>query len=196
MEMPALETERLVVRPFMPDDLAAIHDILDVQLADSDLGTDGAYALADRERWLRWTVLNYDEVARLHQPPYGDRAIVLRESGELIGACGYVPCIGPFAQLASYGGRGPGQPFTTEFGLYYALSPRWQGLGFATEAARALVEYAFGEWRLARVIATTRHENVASQRVMARLGMRVERNPHPEPPWFQIVGTLDREQTG
>jgi RimJ/RimL family protein N-acetyltransferase len=44
---------------------------------------------------------------------------------------------------------------------------------------------------LATVIATTRYDNLASQRVMERLGMRVERNPHPEPPWFQVVGTLD-----
>jgi [ribosomal protein S5]-alanine N-acetyltransferase len=191
MQMPVLQTERVLVRPFTIDDLSAVHDLLDVQLADADMGTDGAYTLAERERWLRWTVLNYDQLTHLHQPPYGDRAIVLRETGELIGACGLVPCLGPFEQLPSYGGLGPGQPLSPAVGLYYALSPRWQGQGFATEAARALVEYCHRELQLRRVIATTAYINETSQRVMARLGMRVERNPYPDPPWFQVVGTSD-----
>lgn len=191
MHMPVLRTERLLIRRFTLDDLAAVHDLLDAQLAEADMGTDGAYTLAERERWLRWTVLNYDELARLHQPPYGDRTIILRETGEPIGACGLVPSLGPFEQLPSHGGLGPGQPLSPEVGLYYARSPRWQGRGFATEAARALVEYGHRELRLRRVIATTSYDNVASQRVMERLGMRVERNPHPDPPWFQVVGTID-----
>jgi hypothetical protein len=45
------------------------------------------------------------------------------------------------------------------------------------------------------VVATTAYVNEASQRVMARLGMRVERNPCPDPPWFQVVGTLDNPAT-
>jgi len=43
---------------------------------------------------------------------------------------------------------------------------------------------------LARVVATTERENVASIGVMRRLGMRVEENLQPEPAWFQVVGVL------
>jgi RimJ/RimL family protein N-acetyltransferase len=191
LAIPALETERLVIRPFTMDDLAAVHDLFDAQLADADIGTDGVMSLAERERWLRWTVLSYDELAKLRQPPYGDRAVVLRDDSQLIGSCGYVPCLGPFDQLPSYGDRGPGQPYSPEVGLFYAIAPRWRARGHATEAARALVEYALRELRLRRVVATTADVNGASRRVMERLGMRVERNPYPDPPWFQIVGTID-----
>jgi hypothetical protein len=48
---------------------------------------------------LRWSVLNEAQLARLYQPPYGDRAVVLKSSQELIGACGFVPSFGPFGQL-------------------------------------------------------------------------------------------------
>ena len=54
-----------------------------------------------------------------------------------------------------------------------------------------LVAYGFAEMRLQRIVATTEHANTASQAVMSRLGMRLDRNPEPEPPWFQVVGILD-----
>ena len=75
--------------------------------------------------------------------------------------------------------------------MYWALNPAARGKGYATEAARALIEWAFTNLELARIVATTEDENVASQAVMRRLGMRVERNPDPEPAWFQVVGWTD-----
>jgi hypothetical protein len=54
-----------------------------------------------------------------------------------------------------------------------------------------LVDYAFGTLRIRRLIAATAEENVASMGVMRKLGMRLDRNPLPEPPWLQVVGVLD-----
>ncbi|MGH2520966.1 MAG: GNAT family N-acetyltransferase, partial [Anaerolineales bacterium] len=63
--------------------------------------------------------------------------------------------------------------------------------GYATEAARALIGYAFRELNLRRIVATTDYTNEASIAVMRRLGMRIEKNPYPEPEWFQVVGVLE-----
>ncbi|MGN6813485.1 MAG: GNAT family N-acetyltransferase [Thermomicrobiales bacterium] len=194
MRMPTLETDRLLIRPFTMDDLAAIHQILDVELASADFGTEGAQSLAERRQWLQWTVLNYEELAKLYQPPYGDRAIVLKDGQALIGACGYVPCLDAFGQLPAFGAAHDATRrglTTTAFGLYWAVSPRYQRRGYATEAAGALVRYAFTNLNLRRIIATTTHENAASLGVMRKLGMRIERNPYPAPPWLQAVGILD-----
>lgn len=106
MLLPPLETGRLVIRPFAIRDLEAVLHLLDVQLGHVEIGSSGAQSLADRERWLQWTVLSYDALAKLNQPPYGDRAIVLNRTGRIIGAYGYTPCLGPFGQLPSDGGRG------------------------------------------------------------------------------------------
>jgi hypothetical protein len=95
-----MDTERLRIRPFKLDDLDDVHRVLDVELADADVGTEGAMTREQRERWLRWTTLGYDELAQLHQPPYGERAVVLKGMDELIGAIGYVPCLDAFGQLA------------------------------------------------------------------------------------------------
>jgi [ribosomal protein S5]-alanine N-acetyltransferase len=79
---------------------------------------------------------------------------------------------------------------STEFGLYWAISPAHQRRGYATEAARAMIAYAFAELGLARVVATTSYDNAPSIGVMRKVGMHIERNPYPDPPWFQVVGVL------
>src|SRR5690349_8610736 len=104
MQVPPLETARLTVRPFVIEDLNDIHRILDVELHDAETGDVGPRPLAARKQWLEWSTLNYQQLADLYQPPYGDRAVVLKGTGELIGACGFVPCLAPFAQLPSFAG--------------------------------------------------------------------------------------------
>ena len=176
------------------EDLDDIHRILDVELKDVDLGTTGAVGPDEREQWLRWTIMGYTQLANLKQPPYGDRAITLKTTGHLIGACGFVPCLMPFELPPSFS-PGPGSPSTpfnsTEFGLYYALSPAHQRQGLATEAVQRMVDFAFMQLGISRIVATTTHDNAPSIAVMQRVGMRIEKNPNPQPPWFQVVGILD-----
>ncbi len=197
MRMPPLETPRLIIRPFALDDLEAIHRILDVELREADFGNEAAKSLDERREWLQWTVMGYEQVAKLHQPPYGDRAIVLKQSNQVIGACGFVPCLNAFEQLPSLsrgGSIGPSGRTSTEFGLFYAIAPAHQRRGHAAEAAAAMVDYAFGTLHLGRVIATTTRDNVASMGVMRHLGMRIEENPYSDPPWLQVVGILDNRE--
>ena len=72
--------------------------------------------------------------------------MVLKSTQQVIGACGFVPSLGPFGYLPSL--RAASQDafahlYSPEFGLYYALSPAYQRQGYATEAAQALINYAF-----------------------------------------------------
>jgi RimJ/RimL family protein N-acetyltransferase len=183
MEMPVLETERLRIRPFGASDLRACDALF------RSLG----YGPARRE-WLEWASRNAGELANQHQPPYGDRALLLKETDELVGSVGMVPAFGPFGLLPGFDVN-PDSPEARrnipEFGLYWALAPEHRGNGYATEAARALIDFAFRTLNLRRIVAMTEHENATSIAVMRRLGMRVERSPHPEPVWFQTVGILE-----
>lgn len=178
MRVPPLHTPRLVVRELGEADRPVVERLLG----------------GDRERWLRWTQLGYGELAELHQPPYGERAVELRGSGAVVGLVGLVPSLGPFGLLPSWPESGP--LHRPEVGLYWIVAPEHRGEGIATEAAAALIAHAFAELRLARVVATTEHANHASIGVMRRLGMRIERNPGPEPEWFQTVGVLDAPASG
>jgi [ribosomal protein S5]-alanine N-acetyltransferase len=55
--------------------------------------------------------------------------------------------------------------------VFYSLAPDAWGRGFATEAARAVVEYALGPLGLAEVLAEVDEGNAASAAVLGRLGM-------------------------
>jgi RimJ/RimL family protein N-acetyltransferase len=180
--IPPLETGRLIVRELTMDDLEAVERVLGQ--------TTGGTALYEaRERWLRWTVLGYEMFALLEQPPYGDRAIALKSTGELVGSAGIVPYIYDFSRFPSLN-RPPDVRATAEVGLYWAVAPAHQGQGYATEAARAIVDHLFSRLDLGRVIATTGVDNVASQAVMRKLGMTVEWTDRPGLPGIQVVGVL------
>jgi RimJ/RimL family protein N-acetyltransferase len=56
----------------------------------------------------------------------------------------------------------------------WTIHPAYQRQGYATEAAAALLHYGFAEMKLHRIIATCQPENVASYRVMEKIGMRRE----------------------
>lgn len=85
---------------------------------------------------------------------YGFWLIVDAESGDVAGFIGF---------------RSSGDTPAPE--LLYGLLPRFWGRGFATEAARAAVRYAFETLGLDAVHAATDVPNVASMQVMERLGM-------------------------
>ena len=175
MVMPVVRTPRLAIRPLNDADEQACRSVI-------DLG-DEAF-----RRWFTWAVAAPAVLADLHQPPYGERAVILEATSELVGLVGLVPLLGPFSQLDGFP---PGGPWTPELGLYWALSPQQRRRGYATEAAAALCRALFTVLNPTRLIATTEHTNTDSQAVMRRLGMRMLTNPHPEPGWLQVVGILD-----
>lgn len=174
--LPVLETARLRLRA--------------LTLADGDAV---ARVLGEpRPRWLAWTVASYAQLAELHQPPYGERAVELRGSGELVGLAGFVPCLEPFGLIPELAGAGiPADRFRPEVGLFWATAPEHRGHGYAGEAARGLIDHGFGVLRLGRLVATTEHTNAASIRVMQKLGMTILRAPAEAPWWMQTVAVLD-----
>ncbi len=184
-----IETERLVIRPFKPDDLDAVHHILGI-----DLKMD-AQSRDEREAWLRWSILGETQFEKLFQPPYGDRPVVLKATNTVIGLVGYVPCLDHFGQLP-YFSTLKNRPVdrkhrTAEVGLFWAIASVYQRKGYAAEAARGMIDWAFQNLKLKRIVATTEYENEASIGVMRRLGMTIERNPYLDPFWLQVVGVLE-----
>ena len=196
LDMPVLETSRLLIRPFVMEDLPEVHRLFDFEVSAADLRSDRMETLEERAQWLEWAVLNCVQLAKLRQPPYGDRAIILKPSPQLIGSCGFVPCLNAFEQLKTFAAAGNLSGlarYSPEVGLFYAISPAHRRLGYASEAAQALVDYAFSRLNLKRIVATTDYDNLASIGVMRRLGMRIEKNPRLEPEWLQVVGVLEND---
>lgn len=191
--MPVLETARLRIRPFTTADCAAYWRITDRCFGDGTRADDAA-AIREFAPMMAWMALNPHGFASIDQPPYGDRAVELTDSGQLIGGIGYPAysdCFDAYPALRNNAAPGRAQ---TEVGLFWAIDPDHQRRGYAIEAARAMVAYAFnpaGAWQgLQRIIATTAFDNLASQAVMRKLGMRLERNDTGSPPWQQVTAVL------
>lgn len=191
MSQEIIETNYLVIRPFILDDLPVIHPILDQTFGDGSLVDDQA-ALQERQPWLHWSILNQEWLPKMHQPPYGDRAIVLKSTKTVIGSVGYVPLLMPFEQIPELRTSTSASHYNTpEVGLFWVIDPSQQRQGYATEAAQAMISYAFQHMGLKRIVATTEYQNIASQGVMQKIGMTITRNPSAEPAWLQIVGVLE-----
>ena len=191
MSQTTIETLRLIIRSFVLEDLPAIHRILDQTFGTGDK-VDDETALQERCSWLQWSILNQHWLPQLHQPPYGDRALTLKATGELIGSVGYVPLLDVYDQIPELANAATPSGFTTpEFGLFWVIDPQHQRKGYATEAAQAMIATAFTEMKLKRIIATTDYSNLASQGVMHKLGMKLSHNPSPQPSWLQVVGILE-----
>lgn len=188
-----VKTRRLIVRAFRMEDAETYQRIKQATFGD-DVDTGEVAARDDPAPFMVWSRLSHEWFPKMHQPPYGDRAIVLKEAGTLIGAIGYVPCLMPFDQIPEMReGSGAGSYSTPEFGLFWMIDPAHQRQGYASEAAAAMVDYAFSRLRLKRIIATTEDDNSASQAVMRKIGMTLLRNPQPEPPWLQVVGVRNND---
>lgn len=92
-------------------------------------------------------------IASVRDTGFGPVAIKVRTSGEIVGLCGF------------YGTETPQQAE-----IFYGLArPAW-GLGYATEAGKALVAAGFEQMGFTRIVATTHLENFGSQRVLEKIG--------------------------
>ncbi len=159
-----IETARLRLRPFGPADLPAFA----AYRADPEVARhqswDAGYTLADAERFLA------EQTGGALGTPgaWVQLAIAGREDDALLGDCA---C---FAL--------PDQPRTAEIGV--TLAPASQGRGIAAEALRALIGDLFATHGMHRVIAQADDRNAAVQRLLERLGLRLEAR-HVEADWFK-----------
>lgn len=185
--MQTLATARLIIRPFVPEDLAAAHRLL-----DDDLQWSGsAVNPQQRRRRLQFYVdlADWTDTGRL----YGYRAVVLRATGRLIGICGFLPCLWPPRRKAQLGLDHPdGGLATLELELGYAMASDQRGRGYATEAVRALVEHAFRDLQVCRLVAGTGRDNARSIALLRRIGMRTA--PNPDERWPGVVGVVEKER--
>ena len=149
-----LRTERLLIRPFRETDANELHDVLGSPEVMKWTPSPPSKDVAETAQRLARTV-----AFTARQPPgLGLWALELRESGVLLGQVGLFPVEG----------KGP------EVEVAYELAPRAWGHGYATEAARALIAYGFGELGLTRIVALILSGNERSRNVATKCAMTLE----------------------
>ena len=149
----ALETPRLLLRRWRPDDL----DTLARWHVDPELMRHMGKPSFTREE-VEADFRRFEQHWAEHG--FGLWAAEEKASGELVGRAG----------LAYH------RVWSNDPEVGWLIDRPWQGRGLATEAGAACVEYALGELGFERVVSICTAENAASRRVMEKLGFRVWRD--------------------
>jgi ribosomal-protein-alanine N-acetyltransferase len=153
-ELPMIvaETQRLLVRQWVPDDWKRLLPLMTDPLVLRHIGdgqpwpeervrrfVDGGIEKARTRGWVLWPVIH-------------------RDDAELIGFCGF------------------NDGFAPEVEIGWRLRPAYWGQGLATEAARAVMDHGFRIFGFPRVISVAQPANRPSIRVMEKLGMTYDRD--------------------
>jgi RimJ/RimL family protein N-acetyltransferase len=148
--IPRLTTDRLVLRPFVPEDVA---ELVGVHAEESFWWYPLRAAMTTEQTmsFLQRTIARYDTDG------LGIAAVIDRQNGAMIGWAGlaiphFLPEVLPAVEVG------------------WRLSGPYRGRGLATEAGRAAVDWGFIAGGLSRIVSIYEPANLASGRVMEHLG--------------------------
>lgn len=142
-----LETERLIIRPTIITDVTKIHEML----SDEDTMKFFVEGVYSKEKV-------YEFINRNQKEPH-HFTILLKSSSRIIGKISYNPWF---------------EKYTKEIG--WILFKTAEGNGYATEAATAIVKYAFETEKIHRLVGTCDPNNIASINICKKIGMKLEGN--------------------
>lgn len=154
-----METRRLRLRHFTPKDVDELFRIYSnpelFRYMMNEVSQD-KFVLWEQTRTIVDTLIENWQKHR-----FGVWAVVYKKNQKLIGHCG-------FKFLEN----------TRDVQIGYLLLKSYWGKGLATEAASAALKYGFENTDLERVVAIAKHDNIASRRVMEKLGMKYEKDAY------------------
>ena len=151
-----LETERLILRPFVRDDAESMFRNW---ATDPDVirfyTNSGCETLEATRKWVEQWLQHFD---KLENNLWGVFAILLKTDGEVIGTIDY--------SETNHDAR------SAEVG--YQIGKAWRGNGYAYEALNALIAHCFEEVGLNRIWAVHDPRNPSSGKVLVKVGMQYE----------------------
>lgn len=150
-----IETLRLRLRRFTPEDADELYSIYSHPELFQYMSNEKPLLLPEIRGLINSLIVNWQK----HH--LGVWAVVYKREQKIIGHCG-------FKFLENTGEIQMG---------YLLLQPYW-GRGLATEAAEAALGFGFEVAQLKRIVAIAKPENIASRRVMEKVGMKYEKDAY------------------
>jgi RimJ/RimL family protein N-acetyltransferase len=148
-----LETERTILREVTTDDAEFILDLLNQPSFVRYIGDRNVRTIEQARDYIesRFTE-SYKKFG------FSMWAVVLKETSELIGLCGFV--------------KRDGLP---DVDIGFAFLPQFEKCGYAFESASAVMHYGRDVLNLPRVLAITSQDNASSQKLLEKIGLNFER---------------------
>lgn len=151
--MIVLETERLTIRHVVAADAAFILELVNEPAYIANISDQGVRSVDDARKYIAERL-----TASYARYGFGLFGVALRDSAELIGVCGLIK-----------------RKTLDDVDIGYALLERYWGNGYAVESAAAVLAYGRDEISLKRIIAITSPDNVASAKLLRKIGLRYEK---------------------
>ena len=151
--MQVFETDRLTLREFVLDDAPFVRELVNEPGWKKYIGDRGVNSVEDARGYIQRALL--DSYAK---NGFGLWAVELKEAGELIGMCGLIK-----------------RDTLEDVDIGFALLERFEGNGYAREAANATLELAQDRLGIRRIVAITTQDNLRSGSLLERIGMHFEK---------------------
>ncbi|XQY90094.1 GNAT family N-acetyltransferase [Metabacillus sp. HB246100] len=162
--MPYLETERLLMITFTAE-------MMEQLLCDrSKFINEVPFEVADEFPLEVYQQFFPYKVERFKKYPHENEwegIIVLKEENKIIGDMGFK--------------GGPDHAGVLDIG--YSIVPEYRGRGFATEMGKEMVRWGFKDENVKTIIATSNPENIASKKVLEKIGFQIERKTEEKIMW-------------
>ncbi len=106
--------------------------------------------------------------------------VILKEDNSFVGWCNFLPRYFTSNEtwIINTQGDRVKWPASVNVEISWNILKKYQNMGFATEAAKAIIQYAFDTLELSKVIAVTEINNIPSMRIMESLKMHIKIAPN------------------
>ena len=145
----AFESERLTIRPTLKQDSELFYQLMNTPKFISKVGDKGIKSIENAENYIQDKM-----ISQLNDLGFSSYSLITKSGSEKIGICGLFNREG-----------------VDGIDIGFVLLPQFEGLGYAYEAAKRVLEVAFEEFKLKEVKAITKKGNIPSQRLLEKLGM-------------------------
>lgn len=169
---PQIETERLILREILPQDADAMFEMDSDPAVHAYLGNEPVKDIEQINNAIQFIRKQYVDNG------IGRWAVVLKETNEFIGWCGlkyFTETINKHIHI---------------YDLGYRFNKKHWGKGYATEAAKACMNYGFDKMNLKEIYAMTDSRNANSNNLLKKLGFKfIEKFNYDgdESDWFKII---------
>jgi len=153
-----IETEHLLIKPYCMEDLEDLYKVYSDEKIMAYI-PEGVMSYEWVKELIKWMVeYCYENNTPENIIKFGV-SVVYKKTKKVIGWCGL--------------GSLDCKPEDVE--IFYGLSSEYWGQGLATEAAKAMLHYGFDIIGLNRIIAVVKLDNIASKKVIEKMGMKFEK---------------------
>lgn len=151
MKYKTFETERLIIRPTSENDADFIFQLLNTPKWIEFIGNSNVKSVKDAKKYI-----NTKMIPQLERLGYSNYTLIRKEDNKKIGTCGL------------YDREG-----LEGIDIGFAFLPEYEKKGYAFEAAKRIKDAAFNEFGIDSISAITTKDNISSQRLLEKLGLKL-----------------------